>query len=642
MGHETFCNRPKRNLYFRYICSLLALLADLPAYAQNSVAISDDVDQHIFTYTELSYLEDSENKFEIDQVATRLQASFVPNKLFSPHNFNPESAYWIRLVLKGNPSSEKKWILEFFDQTIDHIEAYLPSPDHSFHKVIMGDARPFGERKFRHKNFEIELSNDSDLAQAYYFRVKADHSVNIIITLRSVNHFIYYALNEYLIFGVFYGMILVVAIYNLLMYFVIRERQYIVYILYALSVGFYTLCTDGIGFQYLWPDHPEWNATMYGVALYFTILCALLFTKLFLHTKSRHPVLHRLLTAFIVIRTIIFFTGLAFYPRIFEYRWIEFFPLSLAFFAGLYSYLKGYRPARFFALAYALLFAGFCIKVLINLDIAWIPGSIITNYSISISFWFEMWLLSFALADKVRIIKDSKDRALRRIIRQQHDLHLLKDKVNRELENEVAKRTKEIDHQKQIIEVQFQELQQVNMTLKQQSDEITKMNQLLDLDNYKLKRNIQESLLARAASKNMTYEEFREIFPDDLTCLRYLEQQKWQNGFVCKKCDYEKCRAGKGKFDRRCTKCGYNESPTAFTIFHGIKFPIAKAFYILHLVMTERDDITLDETSELLKLRRNTCWHFKDKVNKIVKKEARTRGQIVHWESLIFTPEEVA
>jgi hypothetical protein len=164
------------------------------------------------------------------------------------------------------------------------------------------------------------------------------------------------------------------------------------------------------------------------------------------------------------------------------------------------------------------------------------------------------------------------------------------------------------------------------------------MNSLLDLDNYKLKNSIKEEMLARAGSKNMGYEEFHKIFPDELTCLRYLEQQKWQNGFICKKCENDKHLPGKGKFDRRCTRCGYSESPTAFTVFHGIKFPIEKAFYILHLVITERDDLTVDDISQILDLRRNTCWGFKDKINKIIKMHKLDKGQFVHWENVIFTP----
>jgi two-component system, sensor histidine kinase LadS len=618
----------------------LVMLFCFSLHAQEAITVSDATDQYIFTFDDLAFLEDPDGKFSIEEVRDIHQHNgFQTNALYAPHNRNTNYSYWVCIRVKGNPKSAKKWMLEFFDQTIDHLEAYVPLDNGSYRQFVMGDQLPFGQRRFMHKNFELELSNNTDGAQDYYFRFKSKNLVNFIVVLRSYDRFIYYALNEYFIYGLFYGMILVVAIYNLLMFFAIRERSYIVYILYVLSVGIFTMSSDGIAFQYLWPDHPQWNEYAYGIAIYSLILWAMIFARMFLHTEARHPRLNTLLNGVIVVRSLIFLVAITLYPQLFEYRWIEFLPVTAAFYCGLYSYFKGYKPARFFALAYGLLFVAFCIKILINLDISFIEGSILTHYSISIGFWFEMWLLSFALADKVRIIKHTKDRALRRIIAQHEVNQQLKDKVNRELENEVSKRTREISDQKLIIESQNEELLRANEKLKEQAHEITKMNSLLDLDNYKLKNTIKAEMLARAGSKNMDYSEFRKIFSDELTCLRYLEQQKWENGFTCKKCSHDKYHPGKDGFDRRCTKCGYTESPTAYTIFHGVKFPLEKAFYILHLVITERNDLTVDEISQMLELRRNTCWAFKDKVNKIIKKHHLDKGQAAHWENIIFKVE---
>ncbi|RAV98992.1 7TM diverse intracellular signaling domain-containing protein [Pseudochryseolinea flava] len=605
------------------------------SFAQEVIAIDDNLDQYIFTVDDLAYIEDADGSFKFEDVLGQYaRHQFKPNQLYAPHNSNLKSTYWVCIKVQGNPKSKKKWLLEIFDQTIDEVDAYVPLATGAYQQIEMGDARPFDQRRFMHKNFEIEISHSDTVVRNYFFRFQSKSRVNFIVVLRSYDRFIYYALNEYFVYGLFYGMILVVAIYNLLMFFAIRERSYIVYIVYVLSVGIFTMTADGIAFQYLWPEFPQWNDTAHAIALFLLVLSGLVFTKMFLHTRARHPKLDLLLNAIIVVRSIVFVLAITFLPALFEFRWIEFIPVAAAFYCGLYSYLKGNKSARFFALAYGLLFLAFCVKVLINLDIDFIAGSIVTHYSISIGFWFEMWLLSFALGDKVRIIKDSKDRALRRIIKQHEVNQLLKDKVNRELEHEVSKRTKEISDQKLIIEM-------ANEKLREQADEITKMNALLDLDNYKLKRTIHDEMLARAGSKNMDYDKFKEIFPEELTCLRYLEQQKWENGYSCRKCQHDKFHLAKNGFDRRCSRCGYVESPTAYTIFRGVKFPLEKAFYILHLVITERDDLTIDEISETLDLRRNTCWAFKDKVNKIIRKHHLDKGQAAHWENIIFKVEDI-
>jgi hypothetical protein len=605
--------------------------------AQTIVEVHDDMDEHQFTSNDQVYLEDPKSNYTIEQVSSALHDKFILNYLYAPHNENTKSTYWVRIRIKENKNSKKKWLLEFFDQTTDQIEVFMPNGKGSFSKVTMGETLPFRMRKFEHKNFEIALPNATDQVLEYYVRVKSFNSVNIIVVLRSYEKFIHYALNEYLLFGFFYGMILVISIYNLLMFFAIREREYLVYVLYIASVGIYISCTDGIAFQYLWPDHPEWNNVAYGVALYSVILWSLMFTRMFLHA-SNYPIVNRIINAAIVIRTIIFILALTYYPHLFEWRWIEFLPLSIVFFSGLYVYNKGFKAARFFSLAYGTLFLAFLIKTSINLDLGIIDGSILTNYSITVSFWSEMILLTFALGDKVRIIKAEKDKALREIILQHEVNQQLKDKVNKELESEVQKRTQEIFHQKEIIESQYEDLKEANEKLVEQADEISKINALLDLDNYKLQRTINEEMLARVGRKNMEYQEFRKIFPDELTCLRFLEK-KWDDGYSCRKCKNDKFLPGKSKFDRRCSRCGYNESPSAFTLFHGIKFPIEKAFYILHLVIADRNDMTIDEISQILDLRRNTAWGFKDKVSKIMKRYKPKKGHVANWETIIFNPE---
>jgi ribosomal protein S27AE len=64
--------------------------------------------------------------------------------------------------------------------------------------------------------------------------------------------------------------------------------------------------------------------------------------------------------------------------------------------------------------------------------------------------------------------------------------------------------------------------------------------------------------------------DFKKISPNELACYQYLEEEKWSHSFECTRCANDKYIAGKGTFDRRCSRCGYTESPTAFTIFHGI------------------------------------------------------------------------
>jgi hypothetical protein len=116
--------------------------------------------------------------------------------------------------------------------------------------------------------------------------------------------------------------------------------------------------------------------------------------------------------------------------------------------------------------------------------------------------------------------------------------------------------------------------------------------------------------------KGLSIFEFQKMYPTDRECYKYLAEMKWKNGFICKKCGHTHYCKGIKEFDRQCTKCRRLESPTAGTLFHQIKFPILKAFYIVYEVSTSKNGISSCELSRKLELRQKTCWLFKQKVMK--------------------------
>ena len=116
--------------------------------------------------------------------------------------------------------------------------------------------------------------------------------------------------------------------------------------------------------------------------------------------------------------------------------------------------------------------------------------------------------------------------------------------------------------------------------------------------------------------KSLSIFEFAERFPDEDACLTYLAALKWPSGFECERCGNSKCCDGARKHTRQCTKCKYQASPTSGTLFHKVKFPILKAFYILYYMSTSKKGIASTELSRKLALRQKTCWLFQQKVMK--------------------------
>ncbi|MBS1487483.1 MAG: receptor [Bacteroidetes bacterium] len=594
--------------------------------AQSTAVINDSIDHRDFMPSDLLYFVDASNSISFSTISSpEFSSNFQRNRSYQNTDFKRNASYWINLSFISK-HTEKFWILEFYDQTIDSIIAYVPY--HGKHKkIVLGDHQRFTSRLFPHKNFEIPLYLQNNELSTYYFKVKSHEFADMRIALRSTNYFTYYSLNEYYLYGMFYGMILIVALYNFMVYLAIREMKFIYYIFYILSVAFYAMSYDGIGFQYLWKNSPRFNDWAVGVSLYLVILWALVFTRRFLSTRAHAPQLDKVLRGIIIIRSVWFIISITLFPQLLSFRTLEIIPLSLIFLTAINVWVGGYSPARFFVIAYGILFLGFFIRILVYFNL--IPFTIVTHYSLHFSFVFEMLFLTVALGDRIRILKDNRDRALKRIITQQRNNISLKDKVNRELEQKVGERTLEVD-------LKNLQLEESNKKLEKQAEEINQINSLLDLDNWKLKNRVKQVLEERMHESQMGYAEFTTLYPDELTCYRFLDELKQARGFECQKCGGSKFSKGSQKFSRRCTKCGYNESITANTIFHSLKFPITKAFYLAYLSVNGKNTGTLESISENISLRLNTVWAFRQKIEERLDTFNQRKLTISSWEDIIF------
>lgn len=105
-----------------------------------------------------------------------------------------------------------------------------------------------------------------------------------------------------------------------------------------------------------------------------------------------------------------------------------------------------------------------------------------------------------------------------------------------------------------------------------------------------------------------------ELSQDADKALRFIADIKWESGFICRKCGHTNYCEGKSPFSRRCTRCKKEESATAHTIFHNIKFPINKAFFIAYNVCVLNNEFSSYNYSDQLGLNQMTCWKFRKRI----------------------------
>jgi hypothetical protein len=110
------------------------------------------------------------------------------------------------------------------------------------------------------------------------------------------------------------------------------------------------------------------------------------------------------------------------------------------------------------------------------------------------------------------------------------------------------------------------------------------------------------------------YEEFIAKFANDLECRRFLCALKWDKGFLCRKCNHPAAVRGRTWYFKKCQRCQYDESCTAFTLFHKVKFPLYKAFRITYELVSIREILSISELSERHSINSKTAAKFKKKV----------------------------
>ena len=122
-------------------------------------------------------------------------------------------------------------------------------------------------------------------------------------------------------------------------------------------------------------------------------------------------------------------------------------------------------------------------------------------------------------------------------------------------------------------------------------------------------------MLERYQFRGVNSLRFYQHFVSEEACYKYLSGIKWEGGqYVCKKCGNTHYCKGRLPYSRRCTRCKYDESPTAGTMFDKCKFSILLAFHIAFKISTKKKGMSSEELSEEYELRQKTCWEFKWKI----------------------------
>ena len=541
-----------------------------------------------------------------------------------PNIQHPRSTYWLRFTLCAAVGPSTDWYLELYDSHIGAATLFRPTgltcpTGLAYDSVLTGANYPFATRPLPYKNFLFDLPLRPGQPVTYYLRLRSDSPTSFRAMLHSGPGLLPEMSLQYWLLGGFYGVIFLMLVYNLFLFFFLKEKSYLYYVFYVLSGALLFLSEDGLGFQYLWPGGALLNHLIGVAAPVLLLLAFAQYARSFLDTAARLPRLDRTIRwvvslsgALLVFDAAVANSGFGF--------WLYLLPYGLLYYAAWRAYRGGLPSARYLLLAQALVAGSLAFLISRKLGLEFYNNAY-TVYSLNAAFVVEVAVLSYALADKVKALMDTTLLTQRRLLKQLRKKHqaqdqlvvqlrenqLLKDQLNTELEALVAQRTDELRQQNDTIATQNRELLETNSLLALQSAAIEQLNR-------DLSRDLQDQKEARLQAREFDFGEFSQLYPDKDACLRYLADLKWANGYHCRKCGHEKSCEAREPFARRCTRCRYVESATTGTLLQKCKFPIVKALYAVFLLHAHRGRYAPAELARVLELRPATSWAFAQKV----------------------------
>ncbi len=623
----------KRSIHITFQSIILILVSvttfcsPLKLKAEKIIFLKEEIGDQVLQGEYFDVFEDLGKSYTIENISSSSFDGFNKGNIFT-YNKNPNAAYWLRFTVSKTSKSQKKFLLESYSPHTNLIQVFLPNSTSKFYVQQGGEDFNFNQRVYITKNLIFDLPlHETNPTTTFYIRIVSKNYSAFDFRIKTINYFLYYITNEYFFLGIYYGILIIMALYNILVYFTGREKVYLYYVLYVLSSAVLTMTDDGIGFQFLWPEFPSLSRPIgYTIAPIVLMVVFILYSSSFLNLKTHFYSLWKIIYSITGAYLLYFIISILFVGEALPILYTI--PFIATFVIACISFRKGYKASRFFIIGYTFILISIVLIQLRAQHI--IEGNFFTVYSLNIGLVFEVVIFSFALSDRIKYIKKEQTIAQQIIIETLNINKDLQEKVNRELEEKVIERTIELSSKNK-------ELEEVNQKLNELNDTINKINTGLDYDNWYLKKDIKNDLQARILEEEVPFEEFLKIFPDDLSCLKYLSEQKWQNFYRCRKCGNLKYTESIDRTKRKCTVCGFVESATAFTLFHGVRFPLNKAFYLTYLFFKKDTGRNLTELSELLQIRRNTCGKFRAKVteSKTQFKNLNKNAVIDSWESLI-------
>jgi len=324
-----------------------------------------------------------------------------------------DGAYWFHLALVNFDAGEPRWLLLQEYPLSDRIDVYARYPDGRLVHQAGGDHLPFDARsiRYRHPNFMLELPVGERVD--VLVRVRSQSSMQVPLKLYTPTAFAELSRDAQLAIGVYYGILLALFFYNLVLWVSLRDASYFWYLFHITAFGLVLFTLNGLGFEYLWPDWPWLADRAVPLSICLALIGMQQFARTFLELPRRWPLGNKVTLAIIAFFVLLAFASLQLPYSVSTPVATRAVLVGVAWIAvaTIVVLRRGYAPAWLFLLAWAMFLMGTFVFSLLAFGL--LPKNLFTEYGVQIGSALEMLLLSVALGYRYASLRNENERIVR-------------------------------------------------------------------------------------------------------------------------------------------------------------------------------------------------------------------------------------
>lgn len=438
------------------------LLPVLAQGAQHSARVVSVAEQSgpVSVSASLDYVEQSHRVYTIEDILADQAVGDIPwisNRMDSPGFGFDANTFWFRLVVSNSTQQTLDRLFEIKNPVLDEVLFYQVDADGYIVNVSKtGDRNPASDRPFFHHNLVLPFEIPAGETHYLYFRVTTAGSLEFPLEMWTPGDFQERDQVKLLFFGALFGILVVMGVYNFFIYALFRDESMVYYAAFSIGLMFFLATMHGFTTQYLWSDTPWLRENALVIVIPLTLFFSLMFSRHFLQLEQSYPRLNQMIIMLASLCLVLAAAApFSSYGALIRLNATMVIPICAGgIVVGLLRWLGGYKPARYFVIAWTAFLLAITFFALSKFGLFSRSG--ISEYAVQLGAVAEAVLFAFALADRMNTQRKA-------FVKAQAKALDLQKRANERLEASVAERTQELQGAMEELEDANQRLQALSM-----------------------------------------------------------------------------------------------------------------------------------------------------------------------------------